>query len=75
MIAAPQSCPCCGSTKLSKLGEDNAETLKVVPRHWKAIQNEDFRERFSCRQCEAIMQPPKPFHVTPRGAGTEAFLR
>ena len=25
------------------------------------------RERFSCRQCEAITQPPAPFHVTPRG--------
>lgn len=25
------------------------------------------RERFSCRQCEAITQPPGPFHVTPRG--------
>jgi transposase len=25
------------------------------------------REKFSCRQCEAITQPPAPFHVTPRG--------
>src|SRR3977135_3698154 len=25
------------------------------------------RERFSCRQCETITQPPAPFHVTPRG--------
>jgi hypothetical protein len=25
------------------------------------------REKFSCRQCEAISQPPAPFHVTPRG--------
>ena len=25
------------------------------------------RERFSCRQCETISQPPAPFHVTPRG--------
>jgi hypothetical protein len=25
------------------------------------------RERFSCRACEAITQPPAPFHVTPRG--------
>jgi hypothetical protein len=23
--------------------------------------------RFTCRQCEAITQPPAPFHVTPRG--------
>jgi transposase len=65
VIAAPESCPCCGSTKLSKLGEDVTETLEVIPRQWKVIQT--IRERFSCRQCEAITQPPAPFHVTPRG--------
>jgi transposase len=65
VIVAPASCPCCGSTKLSKLGEDVTETLEVVPRQWKVIQT--VRERFSCRQCEAISQPPAPFHVTPRG--------
>jgi hypothetical protein len=32
LIAGPESCPCCGSTKLSKLGEDVTETLEVVPR-------------------------------------------
>jgi len=65
VIAAPQSCPCCGSAKLSKLGEDITETLEVIPRRWKVIQT--VRERFSCRQCERITQPPAPFHVTPRG--------
>src|SRR5262245_21471017 len=64
-IAAPQSCPCCGSLKLSKLGEDITETLEVVPRQWKVIQT--VRERFSCRECETITQPAAPFHVTPRG--------
>jgi transposase len=29
---APTSCPCCGSTKLSKIGEDVTETLDVIPR-------------------------------------------
>ncbi len=28
VIAAPESCPCCGSGKLSKLGEDITETLE-----------------------------------------------
>ena len=65
MIAAPTSCPCCGSAKLSKLGEDITETLEVIPRQWKVIQT--VRERFSCRNCETITQPPAPFHVTPRG--------
>lgn len=65
MIAAPESCPCCGSPKLSKLGEDITETLEVIPRRWKVIQT--VREKFSCRECERITQPPAPFHVTPRG--------
>ena len=65
VIAAPESCPCCGSAKLSKLGEDITETLEVIPRQWKVIQT--VREKFSCRECEKIMQPPAPFHVTPRG--------
>ena len=65
MIAAPASCPCCGSAKLSKLGEDITETLEVIPRQWKVIQT--VREKFSCRDCETITQPPAPFHVTPRG--------
>ena len=30
----PQSCPCCGSSKLTKIGEDITETLDVVPRQW-----------------------------------------
>src|SRR5271170_6119070 len=65
VIAAPESCPCCGSGRLSKLGEDITETLEVVPRSWKVIQT--VREKFSCRACETIAQPPAPFHVTPRG--------
>jgi len=65
VIAAPQICPCCGSSKLSKLGEDITETLEAIPRQWKVIQT--VREKFSCRNCEKITQPPAPFHVTPRG--------
>jgi transposase len=72
VVAAPQSCPCCGSTRLSKLGEDVTETLEVVPRQWKVIQT--VRGRFSCRQCEAIAQPPAPFHVTPRGFAGPGLL-
>ena len=65
VIAAPTNCTCCGSAKLSKLGEDITETLEVVPRQWKVIQT--VREKFTCRECEKITQPPAPFHVTPRG--------
>ena len=65
VIAAPEHCPCCGSARLSRLGEDITETLEVIPRQWKVIQT--VREKFSCRKCETITQPPAPFHVTPRG--------
>src|SRR4029079_1756078 len=40
VIAAPESCPCCGSRKLSKLGEDITETLEGGARQWKVIQTE-----------------------------------
>jgi transposase len=65
VIEAPTSCPCCGGSRLSKLGEDVTETLEVIPRQWKVI--ETVREKFTCRDCEAITQPPAPFHATPRG--------
>lgn len=65
VVPAPESCPCCGSSRLVKLGEDVTETLEVIPRQWKVIQT--VRERFSCRACEAVTQPPAPFHVIPRG--------
>jgi transposase len=64
VIAAPACCPCCGSAKLSKLGEDITETLEVIPRQWKVIQT--VRQKISCRNSETITQPPAPFHVTPR---------
>ena len=66
------ACACCGGTRLSKLGEDVTETLEVVPRQWKVIQH--VREKFSCRDCERISQPPAPFHVTPRGWGGPNLL-
>jgi transposase len=72
VIVAPASCPCCGSDRLCKLGEDITETLEVIPRQWKVIQT--VREKFSCRDCEKITQPPAPFHVTPRGLFGPSFL-
>jgi transposase len=64
VVPAPAACPCCGGT-LSKLGEDVTETLEVVPRRWKVIQT--VRERFACRSCERVTQPPAPFHPIARG--------
>jgi hypothetical protein len=64
VLPSPAACPCCGG-KLSKLGEDVTETLKVIPRQWKVIQT--VREKFSCRACQRITQPPAPFHPIARG--------
>ena len=72
VVPAPCSCPACGGTRLSKLGEDVTETLEVIPRQWKVIQT--VREKFSCRDCEQITQPPAPFHVVPRGWAGPSFL-
>ena len=37
VIEAPTTCPCCGSSRIVKMGEDVTETLEVIPRQWKAI--------------------------------------
>jgi transposase len=68
----PTACPCCGSARLRKLGEDITETLEVIPRQWKVIQH--VREKFSCRDCEKISQTPAPFHVLPRGWAGPSLL-
>src|ERR1700757_234204 len=68
---SPSVCPCCGGV-LHKLGEDITETLEVVPRQWKVIQH--VREKFSCRSCEAITQPPAPSHPIARGRAGPGLL-
>jgi transposase len=69
VLPSPTSCPCCGG-KLVKLGEAVTETLESIPRSYKVIQT--VREKFSCRSCETITQPPAPFHPISRGrAGPE----
>jgi transposase len=72
VIPAPSACACCGSTKLAKLGETITETLESVPRQWKVIQT--VREKFTCRDCEKITQPPAPFHTIPRGWAGPSLL-
>ena len=72
VLPAPTNCPCCGSDKLRKLGETITETLESIPRQWKVIQT--VREKFTCRACEAISQPPAPFHTVPRGWAGPSLL-
>jgi transposase len=68
---SPAACPCCGGV-LHKLGEDMTETLELIPRQWKVIQH--VREKLSCRSCEAITQPPAPFHPIARGRAGPGLL-
>jgi transposase len=82
VVPAPRSSPCCGG-KLVKLGEDITETREGVPRQWKVIQT--VREKFTCRSCEKITQPPwafspragpvGPFHVIARAREGRACWR
>lgn len=65
VVEAPTQCTCCGSDRIVKMGEDVTDTLEVIPRQWKVIQT--VREKFTCRSCEKISQPPAPFHTIPRG--------
>jgi transposase len=64
VLPGPTGCPCCGGA-LAKLGETVTETLEVIPRQWKVVQT--VREKFTCRSCETITQPPAPFHPISRG--------
>ena len=71
VLPSPASCPCCGG-KLVKLGETTTETLETIPRSYKVIQT--VREKFSCRACETITQPPAPFHPIARGRAAPELL-
>ena len=72
VLEAPSTCSTCGSDLIVKMGEDITETLEVVPRQWKVIQT--VREKFTCRTCEKITQPPAPFHPIPRGWAGPSLL-
>jgi transposase len=71
VLPSPTSCMCCGSTRIVKMGEDISETIEVIPRTIKVLQT--VREKFTCRDCEKISQPP-PSHVIPRGFAGPSLL-
>jgi transposase len=71
VLPSPSACSCCGG-KLRKLGEDVTETLERIPAQWKVIQH--VREKWTCRACEAIAQPPAPSHPIARGRAGPQLL-
>jgi transposase len=62
---APTSCHKCGGNNLRKIGEDVTETLERVPAQWKVVEH--VCEKFGCRTCDSITQPPAPSHPIARG--------
>jgi transposase len=69
---APCACGKCGGLRLRRLGEVVTKTLECEPRRWKIIEH--VREKFSCRDCEAITEPPAPSHPIPRGFAGPSLL-
>ena len=59
------SCPSCGGTKFSRIGEDRREVLEYVPSHFKVVVH--VRPKLSCRGCETIVQAPMPSLPIERG--------
>jgi transposase len=69
---APCACGKCGGAKLRKLGEEVTKTLECDPRRWKIVEH--VREKFTCRDCDAITEPPAPSHPIPRGFAGPSLL-
>lgn len=72
VVPAPESCPCCHGAELKKIGETITESREVVPRQWIVVQT--VREKFICKACETITQPPAPFHPIPRASAGPNLL-
>ena len=66
------TCPACGGTVFSKLGEDEREVLEYVPSHFKVVVH--VRPKLSCRGCETIVQAPMPSLPIERGRPGPALL-
>ena len=48
------------------------KTLECEPRRWKVVEH--VREKFSCRDCENITEPPAPSHPIARGHAGPSLL-
>jgi transposase len=59
------TCPGCGGTTFSRLGQDEREVLEYVPSSFKVIRH--VRPKLSCRSCETIVQAPMPSLPIERG--------
>ena len=69
---APCACGKCGGSRLRKLGEVVSKTLECEPRRWKIVEH--VREKFTCRDCDSITEPPAPSHPIARGFAGPGLL-
>jgi transposase len=65
------SCPDCGGA-MRALGEDVSEMLEYIPSRFKVIRH--VRPKFSCSQCQKIVQAPAPSRPIERGLAGPALL-
>ena len=59
------TCPGCGGTVFSRIGQDEREVLEYVPSSFKVIVH--IRPKLSCRGCETILQVRMPALPIERG--------
>ena len=65
------TCPACGGA-LRALSEDQDEMLDVAPVQWRVVRT--IRPKYSCRDCERVVQAPAPVKAIARGRATFATL-
>ena len=65
------ACPACGG-ELRHLGEDVSEMLEYVPERYQVIRH--VRPKFSCRDCQKIVQAAAPSRPIARGLAGPGFL-
>jgi len=65
-------CRSCGGTNLTLIGTDEREVLEYVPAHFKAVVH--CRPKMSCRDCQAIEQPPMAALPIERGRPGPALV-
>jgi transposase len=59
------TCPGCGGTIFSRIGQAEREVLEYIPASFKVIEH--IRPKLSCRACETIVQAPMPSLPIERG--------
>jgi hypothetical protein len=59
------TCPGCGGTVFSRVGQDERELLEYIPASFKVVKH--VRPKLSCRACETFVQAPMPSLPIERG--------